>query len=124
MLLTRLSEITDSQILELLGEIDQVKRMGLGGHQETRLFHFLQLTQIHSVTGKPQNIEAEGCHNWSILKTPIKKLRGTSVETLAVQLCAHFNVSAEFIDDKRYYVFLNQILNPKSKLRKPPPFRF
>lgn len=122
MLQTRLEDITDPDVLELLGEIEHVKHLSIQGHQGATLFNYLSLTQRHPITHKPENIQAAGYFNGSILKTPVKKLTGRTVHDLAQHLCAHFQVSEQFIDDKKYYVFLNQIFNPKSKLRKPPPF--
>lgn len=120
---TRISDIKEPQLLELLEEIAQVKYMPLSGFQGTTLFNYLTRTQLHPVTSKPENIQAAGYYQGCLLKRRVKDAFGEPMEQLAVQLCRHFGVSEQFIDGKQYYVFLNQILNPKSKLRKPPPFR-
>ncbi len=86
------------------------------------MFSFLTLTQQHYLTKKPEPLKAKSFYKGSLLKTKIKHLHGQPLHDLALELCARFTVSDEFIDDKDYYVFINLIMNPKSALRKPPAF--
>lgn len=123
LLSTRISDIKEPQILELLDEIGRVKHMPLAGFHGSTLFNYLSLTQRHSVTGKPKTIQASGSYQGCLLKRRIKDVCEEPIGKLASQLCRHFGVSEEFIDGKQYYVFINQIMNPKSALRKPATFR-
>lgn len=120
---TKLSDIQDPQLRELLQEIAQVKYLSLAKFENGTLFTFLTMTQRHSVTEKPESIQAAGCYSGSPLKRRVKDVLNQPMGELAIQLCRWFRVSDEFIGGSQYYVFLNQIMNPKSKLRKPPPFR-
>jgi len=51
---------------------------------------------------------------------------GTAIDDLVTELCDHFHpnpAEVPHIESKTLYVFLNDILNPNSKLRKLPPIR-
>lgn len=89
------------------------------------LFQFLSLCQIDVVRMKRAKIQAKNFYKGSLLKTRLDKIpeNADAVFELTADLCEHFKVPHELALNRQLYVFLNEIYNPKSMLRKPPPLR-
>jgi hypothetical protein len=121
-LFTPISSLAEQQVRDLIDEIRQVKRFSISEPHRTTVFSVMTLTQQHYLTRKPESLKAKNCYKGSLLRTRIKHLHGQPIHDLALELCQHFKVTDEFIDEKEYYVFINQIMNPKSLLRRPPAF--
>lgn len=122
MLHQRLRSISDPGVREILNELESVKGVTVAGHAEHTLFGFLDLCQRDVVTGKKQRIDAAHSYLGSMLRTKVEKLPPSGSQ-LVTDLCHHFHVRREMVETKVLYVFLNDVFNPKSRLRKLPPIR-
>ncbi|MGH8019961.1 MAG: hypothetical protein ACREIA_17125 [Opitutaceae bacterium] len=125
MLLNRLRDITDPELLDLLRELEELSGRTVQGHSEINLLNYLQITQRDLIRDRRQRLDASGYYRGSKLKTRIEKFADADspIMDLVEALCRNFRVSVEQVVTKTLYV-LNDILNEKSKLRKLPPVRF
>ncbi len=119
----RLKNISNSSIRSMLEELCQVKGYNLMSDSEATVFGILDTCQRDVVRDKREKIDAANFYKGSALKTKVEKL-DKDLYALTEELCSHFGVSHELVVTKTFYVFLNDIYNPKSKIRKPPPLRW
>ena len=123
MLHVSIKDIQSESILGMIEELGQVKGCNHGADPSITLFCFLQLCQRDVVRDKKERIDAARFYVGSALKTKVEKL-DDDLYYLTEDLCSHFRVFGhEQVLNKTLYVFLNDIFNPKSKLRKLPPLQ-
>ena len=122
MLHQRLDCISDPDVRDILEELGSVKGLTVEGHAGHTLFGFLDLCQRDVWADKKQRIDAAHCYRGNILRTKVEKLPAGGAQ-LVTALCRHFKVGREMVETKALYMFLNDIFNPKSRLRKLPPIR-
>ena len=120
---TRISEVSDESIRSLLTELEQTTGKSVEAHSSMSVFSFLQLCQKDSLGFEKSKIKAKDFYKGSMLKTRVGEIQEDSVYLLAKKLCANFQVHHGLAMNRQLYVFLNEIFNPKSQLRKPPPLR-
>jgi hypothetical protein len=125
LLQTPLKDIKEEWMRDLLEELEQVTGLSVAAHGETVLFHFLSLCQMDVVKYKRVKIQAKNFYKGSMLKTRLDKIPDSAetVFDLTADLCEHFHIPHELAMNRQLYVFLNEIYNPKSLLRKLPPIR-
>lgn len=119
----RIQDIQSEGILGLLDELCDSKGFDFTAHRSMSLFEFLSQCQKDYLGDKKERINAANFYKGSALKTKIEKLEDDLFD-MTYDLCQHFRVSHELVTTKTLYVFLNDIFNPKSKLRKPVPIRW
>lgn len=119
----RIKNLPAGQIHELLEELEQVKGLVVEHHRDMNIHSFLMLCQRDVIHDKKETINAAKFYRGSLLKTKVEKLPDGDITQLVDELCALYRVPREMVPTKTLYVFLNQILNAKSQLRKPPPIR-
>lgn len=124
LLVTRLSEITDENLTQLLAELGQVTGLSPAAHGSSTLLGYLQLTQLDPITQRARSIDAARFIPGSLLRTAVSKHEGTAVGLLATTLCAGMGFDYEPLTNRKLYVFLNLVLGKKSPLRRPAPFRW
>lgn len=117
MLNTRLKDLPAGDLNGLLEELELLKGVPVAGHADVTLLGYLDLCQRDLVRDKREGIQAARFFAGSLLKTKIQKLSNGDTERLVRQLCSHFKVPHEVIINKALYVFLNEILNPRSRMR-------
>lgn len=76
-----------------------------------------------AIHDRKKAIQAANFYRGSSLKTKVGKLPPGQITQVVQELCDLYLVPYEMVVTKTLYVFLNQILNSKSQLRKPPPIR-
>lgn len=119
----RIKNLPPGEIHDLLEELEQVTGLIVAHHGDMNVHSFLTLCQRDLIHDKRQTIQAVNFYPGSVLKTKVGKLAPGEITNLVKELCDLHRVPLEMVATKTLYVFFNQILNPKSKLRKPPPFR-
>ena len=120
MLNERLKNISDPEIVGVIEELSQVTGLTAAGHAEFTLLNFLMLCRRNIWSDKRQRIDAANFYTGSMLKTKVQKLP-PSIRGLVEALCINFKISSQTIETKTLYVFINDILNPNSKIRRKPP---
>lgn len=120
MLNQRLSEITDPALKDLFEELGQVTGRNPVHHQAFAVFQFIRICQENPRTNNWQAIKAARFFRGSVLKTRVSKADAKVIELIQT-LCDRFYVSLEQVENQTVYMALNQIMNPRSQLRKPPP---
>ena len=123
MLNDRIQNLPDGEIQSLLDELEQVKGLSVEDHGEMNLHSFLVLCQRDVIHDKKETINAANFYPGSFLKTKVGKLPPGQITHVVQELCDLYRVHHGLVVTKTLYVFLNQILNAKSQLRKPPPIR-
>lgn len=119
----RIKTLPPGEIHDLLEELEQVTGLIVAHHGDMNVHSFLTLCQRDLIHDKRQTIQAANFYRGSVLKTKVGKLAPGEIANLVKELCNLHRVPIEMVTAKALYVFLNEILNPKSKLRKPPPIR-
>lgn len=123
MLNDRIQNLPAGEIRNLLDELEQVKGLSVEHHREMNLHSFFVLCQRDVIHDKKEAINAANFYHGSLLKTKVGKLPSGQITQVVQELCDLYRVHHELVVSKTLYVFLNQILNAKSQLRKPPPIR-
>lgn len=118
-----IQNLPDGEIRDLLDELEQVKGLIIEHHLEMSLHSFLVLCQRDVIHHKKEAIQAANFYRGSSLKTKVGKLPPGQITQLVQELCDLYEVPYEMVVTKTLYVFLNQVLNAKSQLRKPRPIR-
>lgn len=119
----RIQNLPDGEIRDLLDELEQVKGLIVEHHQEMNLHSYLNLCQRDVIRDKKETIQAANFYRDSLLKTKVGKLQPGQITQVVQELCNLYKVHYGLVVTKTLYVFINQIMNPKSQLRKPPPLR-
>ena len=122
---TPLRDIHEESIRDMLDELEQVTGLSAKAHGSSVLFQFLSLCQLDVVRMKRAKIQAKNFYKGSLLKTRLDSIpdNADAVFDLTADLCKNFHVHHGLAMNRQLYVFLNEIYNPKSTLRKPPPIR-
>lgn len=119
MLQLNLNSYRNTSIEEWIEGISWGKpHLSFEGHLDFDILNFLLATQRHPITLKKDRIDASGAPNHCLLNTRVEKIEDALVIDLVHSLCDRFGVSEEQVCNRKLYVFLNQILNPSSKVRK------
>ncbi|MEN9849024.1 MAG: hypothetical protein RL368_1764 [Pseudomonadota bacterium] len=120
-----LRDIREESVRDLLDELEQVTGLSVEGHGASVLFQFLSLCQLDVVKMKRVKIQAKNFYKPSLLKTRLDAIppNADAVYDLTIDLCENFKVHHGLALNRQLYVFLNEIYNPKSALRKLPPIR-
>jgi hypothetical protein len=119
----RIKSLPAGEIRDLLEELEQVTGLSVEHHRDMNVHSFLTLCLRDVIHDKRQTIQAANFYRGSLLKVKVGKIAPGEVTRLVEELCDLYRVHREMVATKSLYVFINQIMNPKSQLRKPPPIR-
>lgn len=119
---TFVKDIKDKDILELLKEIEAVRKFAIAPYiKGSMLVHYLtDLIKRGPIT--KESIDAKPFSGSMLLRQKIKKLHDTEIYWLCNEIAALKRSGVELNEGKTLYVFLSQFLKePKTKKKKKPP---